>query len=568
MSIAIDTSRARVADWPRKLVLLFVASACITVPYFAGWTAPFRYHDDDHRMRLVLVAVLFVVQLAGMAWVVRSRIELAPPTGRVAWLCLGAYTLLSVFVGAVILQGFPNSADEWIFLFQADTYARGRLWNAVPPDQETGLFFLIHIFMRDGKWIGQYPPGWPVVLLPFRLLHVPAWVANVFLGTALLAVTARLATRLLPTTEAALATCAVALTPFIVFNNGSYFSHQLPAVSGVLFVLATIRFQRAPSWSASLAGGVCLGVIGIARYLDVLALATPFFVVLAWQIVRKPRTLTPALGFGLGALPFLLILFAYNQAVTGHALLAVTKWGYPTQAIAKLGFGPDHPLGEAILRTLTRQFEFVEWTMPVLIALWGVAFVVRVVRGRATWIDWIYPSFLVWYALSGVRGGERYGPRYYLPAYPFVVLTIALAISDAPTRGRWLRAGLVTCVPMAAALGIGWAIFTQQMIWERRQMEIAIERAGLSQVVVIVPSSIGTARPMQYWDLARNDPDLAQPVLFATDPVHYEFGAQTRLATLFPDRAIWRYVWDRPSRQGRLEKLSEPTGAERRSEGR
>jgi hypothetical protein len=292
--------------------------------------------------------------------------------------------------------------------------------------------------------------------------------------------------------------------------------------------------------------------------------------VLAVQVLRDRRALFPALGFGLGALPFLLLLFAYNQAVTGNPLLAVTKWGYPDEAIAKLGFGPDHTVGEAIRRTLTRQFEFVEWTMPVLLLLWGIAFVLRVATGRATWIDWIYPSFLGWYALSGVRGGERYGPRYYLPAYPFVILTVSMAIADCAQGrraqlGRWLRAGLLTGLPITAALGIGWAIFTQLMIWERRQMEIAIAREGLQHVVVIVPGSIGTARPMQYWDLARNDPDMAQSVLFATDPVHYEFGAQTRLAQLFPDRAIWRYVWDRPSRQGRLELLREPVVSGRRS---
>ncbi|MDB5366285.1 MAG: hypothetical protein JWM77_2212 [Rhodospirillales bacterium] len=568
MTSALDASGAGLRAWPLKLAALFAVSACITVPYFAGWAGALRYHDQDERVRVAVLALLFLVQLAGTAWLVRSRIEAALPVGRTAWICLALYTALSVLVGAAILQGFPNSADEWIFVFQADTYARGRLYNPLPPEPDTGLFYLIHIFMRDGKWIGQYPPGWPAVLVPFRMLHIPAWLANVMMGTALLAATARMALRLLPPTEAALATCAVALTPFIVFNNGSFYSHQMPALLGVLFALVSLNFLRAPSWPAALAGGVCLGLIGITRYMDVLALATPFGVLLLWKARRQPKMLLPALGFALGALPFLVLLLAYDKAVTGDALRAVSRWGYPDDPVYRLGFNAKNTPPEALVRLLRRQAELMEWTAPALLLLWGVAFVVRVVTRRATWLDWIYPSFLGWYALSPVQGGERYGPRYYLPAYPFMVLTIATAIGVAPRLGRWLRAGLATCLPVALALGIGWAIFTQRMVHERRAMEIAIDEARLANVVVIVPGSIGTVRPMEWWDLARNDPDMSNSVLFAADYVDTEAGTEQRLAELFPDRAIWRYRWDRPSRQGTLELVREPSSPKKRSEAR
>jgi len=67
---------------------------------------------------------------------------------------LFAASLLLVWV----LRAFPNSADEYGYIYEAETLLAGRLWNPLPPHSE--FFTFLHIFEKDGKWVREYPPGW------------------------------------------------------------------------------------------------------------------------------------------------------------------------------------------------------------------------------------------------------------------------------------------------------------------------------------------------------------------------------------------------------------------------
>src|SRR5262249_17464423 len=58
-----------------------------------------------------------------------------------------AATLLFVWV----LRAFPNSADEYGYIYGAETLLAGRLWNPLPLHHE--FFSFLHIFEKDGKWV-------------------------------------------------------------------------------------------------------------------------------------------------------------------------------------------------------------------------------------------------------------------------------------------------------------------------------------------------------------------------------------------------------------------------------
>jgi hypothetical protein len=79
---------------------------------------------------------------------------------------------------------FPNSADEYGYLFQADTFSHGRMWNAPPSDAT--LFGQNLIVARNGIWISQYLPGWPAVLALFEITHPPVWLTTPVCGALLL----------------------------------------------------------------------------------------------------------------------------------------------------------------------------------------------------------------------------------------------------------------------------------------------------------------------------------------------------------------------------------------------
>ena len=68
-------------------------------------------------------------------------------------LIIACATVASVIL-YIAFGEFPNSADEYGFLFQAKTFAHFRLWNFPPPDP--GLFDQNYIIARGGIWISQY----------------------------------------------------------------------------------------------------------------------------------------------------------------------------------------------------------------------------------------------------------------------------------------------------------------------------------------------------------------------------------------------------------------------------
>src|SRR5262249_8824267 len=62
-------------------------------------------------------------------------------------------------VASSLLERMPHVQDSVAYLFQAKIFASGRLWADLPPTPE----FFEHEFvvMRDGRWFGKYPPGFP-----------------------------------------------------------------------------------------------------------------------------------------------------------------------------------------------------------------------------------------------------------------------------------------------------------------------------------------------------------------------------------------------------------------------
>jgi hypothetical protein len=124
----------------------------------------------DPLQRLVPLAVLSLGGL-GFAFVLRAT-SLAPYAASLpdlierhwraaAWLVIG-FGAVGALAIVWVLRAFPNSGDEYDYLFEARTFLAGRLWNPVPalPD----LFAHFHILFTNGKWVAGYPPGWPLLL--------------------------------------------------------------------------------------------------------------------------------------------------------------------------------------------------------------------------------------------------------------------------------------------------------------------------------------------------------------------------------------------------------------------
>jgi hypothetical protein len=73
-------------------------------------------------------------------------------------LLIGASFAIPLQLAYAVLDRFPNSGDEYAYLFQAAEFARGRLWAPAPPLGDT--FVAYRTWIIDGRWISQYPPAW------------------------------------------------------------------------------------------------------------------------------------------------------------------------------------------------------------------------------------------------------------------------------------------------------------------------------------------------------------------------------------------------------------------------
>ena len=247
--------------------------------------------------------------------------------------------LILVTIALGVLRNFPNSADEYCYLYQARTMAEGRLWNDPHPLEP--FFTFNYIQARDGKLFGVFPPGWPLVLAATTLLNVPSWLVNPALGVASLFVLFLIGRRMYDESTALIAIATTFISGFFLFNAASYFSHTFCGLLILVGVYCSHRFlSEGRGWQIMLAGAVFAAAL-LTRYYSAFLSVLPL---VAWVVVRARRRGALVLWGLLGALPFAGFLLFYDQQLTGHPFqlslsgveLASARWlapGFPGRAV-------------------------------------------------------------------------------------------------------------------------------------------------------------------------------------------------------------------------------------------
>jgi 4-amino-4-deoxy-L-arabinose transferase-like glycosyltransferase len=459
--------------------------------------------------------------------------------------------VLSLVVALVVLRGFPNSADEHGYLFAAKTFLDGRLYYEAPPFDE--FFGATYIFSIEGKLVSQYAPGWPAFLAVVKALGLPFLIAGPLVGAATVLATGALARAALDERAARIAVVLVATAPFFVFNAASFFNHVYAAFWLVLFVLAGRKLLDEPSRGAAVLLGVAIGMAGVTRYYSALLAALPFGIAFLAGARRGHWRLVPLAV--LGAAPFAAGLLWYNYRITGDPFTTVTSWGLPFLKLGLWGYGVDgqHSPERALSWALCRVVELGEWTSPVFLVLWAIAFVVSLRNRTAQFHDFMLPVFIVGFLIYPDEGGNRYGPRYWFDAFPFMAVAVAGLLTDVGNRIAGRRrellvhltvVHLVVCAAMLPLI----SRFEYEVVAGRTDLYDAVDRAGLHNAIVLVRTGTSELLAMDPGDLTRNDPSLSQDVLYARD-----LGEETRkLDAAFPERTIWVYEREPTERYGRL----------------
>jgi hypothetical protein len=512
--------------------------------------------------------ILALLAISGVAASVFARTIRQPElaTATMAWLgknyglglaALTAIVVLALGIGVAGLRAFPNSGDEYAYLFQAQTFQAGRLWNSVPPVDD--VFGSYRIITKDGKWVSQYPPGWPTIIAGVMTLDLPAYIASPATALLLLLVFARLSRHIAGPGASLIGTVLLACCSFFLLNGASYFSNLPAALFGVLFVLCGLRFLETASVLMALSAGAALGILGNIRPFSAVLIALPCAVELLRRAgVKHYRRLPYIL---LGILPFLALFLLYDYMITGNPLLQPISWGFP-----KLHLGL-HPVSEGgvhfnlvhtSLNAVIQLMELAQWTSPVLCIVYAAAIIWKAVKLKLAFYDFIFPMFVLGFLLFWDAGGARYGPRYYFEGYPFMVLTVISAAS------LWLSGRTRNGVQQATAVGafasaviiaaVGYPALVYQFhrtANARMELYDLVAQEELTNAIVIVASPTGSVLLMSPKDLTRNGINFSPSVLYALDlPTQY-----CALSRAFPDRAIYRFDREGNVGAGTLQRL-------------
>lgn len=456
---------------------------------------------------------------------------------------LVAGALLAVATG--VLQSFPNSGDEYAYLYQAATLAAGRVSNPLPAAPE--FFETIYIAHADGRAYGTFPLGWPLLLAASLELGLPTVAVTPVLGVLTLLLMNLVGRDLYGPRAGMLAMALTAVCPFFVLNAASYFSH---AWCGCLLLAATLAAGRATrrhaAWAA--AAGFLIGWAVLTRYLTG---AVAGIAIVTWMLRRAGgRRTALATLIVLGGLPWIGVLGWYNAAVTG------SPWSLTTMPATVSLFLADGVLTRGPDILATQILRLLAWTPPALMAVYAVYLWRASHRRRHVELEWLLVVTAAVLVAYVNRGGNQYGPRFYYEAALFAILFTTANLFAEPRfdakswrdQRLWLAvAASVACLPFLLAYHLYGAVET---VRERRSPYAAA--AGHGPAVVLMAGRIGTRRSMDVRDLVRNDLAHANPVLFALDLG----AANCGLATAYPGRALMRYEWSAAAGEGTLTRIA------------
>lgn len=232
-------------------------------------------------------------------------------------LLAAAAAVTSFWIGATVLEGIPHVADEVDYLFQARTFASGRLWASPPPMPE--LFQQPGLVLTPDRWCSKYHPGWPALLAIGVLLHLPGIVNPVALAIAVIGV-GRLGRRLFDARTGLVAAAALAISPFALLMAAGTMAHTAALAASVWCLERLAAGADEGGARRFLAAGAVGGLAFLVRPMTAVALLLPAVLWALWRRWRERDAGRSLSALAFGAAPALAAFLLYNAVVYGGPL--------------------------------------------------------------------------------------------------------------------------------------------------------------------------------------------------------------------------------------------------------
>jgi hypothetical protein len=464
----------------------------------------------------VLATLLRAVSVASFLIAVFSLLETVSPLSPVPaatrrwrawpWVVIAAVAAvaLSGWVAHDVLEALPHLPDSVTYLLQARWLQHGGLWGSAPAIENH--LNVPYTYVRGDRWLGHYPPGWPLLLSVGLVVGAPWMVAPLFGGlfVVLLYLTGReIDGPILGLTAATLGL----LSPLVRLISGSLLSHAASAsfILGGLWLLLSSR--RLESTLRAVASGMAVGLAFGIRPLSATVVAVSFAVLLIVDLARhldrgaRNRFIAWCMAAATAAAPTL----GANALITGDPL------SFPySLASGPMYFAANFPFGlrnlDALLYSTANAIHGWGWPLshgPFWGALgFAFAFVPFLLR-RARAADLLLAAMVAGVMLAhlGTRGHglHGFGPRYHFEVIAPLLLLTARGIAELArldTGERQLERRLHIAV--VCALFTGLCVSAAAVLPERLalyhgynsvdgSLERQVTAAGIVRGLVLLP---------------------------------------------------------------------------------
>jgi hypothetical protein len=395
------------------------------------------------------------------------RLILAAPWRWFVAACVVAAAATSWWTVRSLLRDTPLSIDAAVYLAQARAMSHFHFGVPVPRPMQA---FSGHFFSAgpDGLLYGVFPPGWPVVIVPFLwlgrpMLVGPAVAALIVLAQARLGRSMALAGGEGEESEVALrASLLVAL--FSVgraLETADLLSHAWVALLAAVAMTIALDARREGALTGARAAalGACVAWVVASRLLDGALLGVAVAIVAARAVTLRSAALAAA-----GAAPFVALLAIEQRCATG-------SWLWPTQSsyfarsdwppgCHRLGLGVDigctvehrgivarygpagYDVHQALQVVRERAGKIGEdlVSLPVLLMLSFVPVICAASVPDAVLVAFVL-GFTLAYGFFYYGNSQFFGARHLFPLAPFFWVLAARGAARLPHRragARWL----------------------------------------------------------------------------------------------------------------------------------
>ena len=317
-------------------------------------------------------------------------------------------------INKFVLQSCAHIGDEANYLFTAKIFASGRLYASLPP-VDSAFFETGGLVFDKNRVFGIFFPGQSVLFALGQLVHMPS-VVNPLLAGVLTIIIVWAGRQLYDIQTGIIAGILSMVSPFLLFQGASYFSHLLPAVCITLVITWALKHRTV---STVFFSGVLCGVVLLFRPLSaaITVIFTGIFIGIKIIENRKQvaRTLLVYGGFfAAGFLPFCLVFLMYNNALTGSFLITPHQYALPRQ---KIIFGM-HSLLNTFVNCTGLACDLTG--VPVIsLLLLPVFFFSGSPHSKALFV--FIASYIIGYSAYPYHG-LSYGPRFYFELLPFLLV--------------------------------------------------------------------------------------------------------------------------------------------------